>query len=219
MHGRYRTWPHPGYAMQTLYSSTARILAAAMIMLPAIVPAYPASVARTYSYFTIRGNTLQQIEKDLSRKGPEVDATGKHHPGATTMEFTSRITFEEGRTCRVKDVNVVVKARIKLPRWRAGKGASPETTLVWETLASDIRRHEESHVIIAKNYGRKIEQSLVKLAPQKSCDALRAKAKSLTGQILASHDAAQRKFDRIEGINFEARILRLLKYRIERITR
>jgi predicted secreted Zn-dependent protease len=35
--------------------------------------------------------------------------------------------------------------------------------------------------------------------------------------VLAKHDDAQERFDRVEGINFENRLLRLLKYRIERI--
>jgi predicted secreted Zn-dependent protease len=116
-------------------------------------------------------------------------------------------------------VDVVVKAHIKLPRWRRNNGASQETALIWQTLASDIKRHEESHVIIAKNYGRKIEQALEALDPQPDCDAMRAKAKTVTSRVLAAHDAAQQKFDRIEGINFEDRILRLLKYRIEQISK
>lgn len=205
--------------MQLHVKPPTRLIGVAIITLSVIMPANSASVARTYSYFTIRGNTLQQIEKELSKKGPEVDATGKHHPGATTMEFTSRITFAEGKTCRIKNADVVVKARIKLPRWRGNKGASPETAIIWETLASDIKRHEESHVIIAKNYARKIEQSLETLEPESDCDAMREKAQSVTNKVLAEHDAAQQKFDRIEGINFEARILRLLKYRIERISK
>ncbi len=193
--------------------------AAALIWGALAMPVQAASIARTYSYFTIRGSTLQQIEDELSKKGPEVDSTGTHHPGATTMEFRSKITFEEGRTCRIRNADVVVKAHIKLPRWRDNSDASPETTLIWETLASDIKRHEESHVIIAKNYGRKIEQALEALPPQQNCDLMREKAKAATAKILAQHDAAQQKFDRIEGINFEDRIMRLLKYRIERISK
>ena len=36
-------------------------------------------------------------------------------------------------------------------------------------------------------------------------------------KILAEHDAAQDEFDRIEGINFERRFMRLLQYRMEQI--
>ena len=43
-----------------------------------------------------------------------------------------------------------------------------------------------------------------------------ARAKALSQKVLAKHDRAQAEFDRVEGINFESRFLRLLKYRMER---
>ena len=44
-----------------------------------------------------------------------------------------------------------------------------------------------------------------------------AKAKEVSLKILARHDRAQVEFDRVEGINFERRIIRLLQYRMQRI--
>ncbi len=35
--------------------------------------------------------------------------------------------------------------------------------------------------------------------------------------MFAEHERAQREFDRVEGLNFESRIIRLLRYRLERI--
>ena len=42
-------------------------------------------------------------------------------------------------------------------------------------------------------------------------------ARQVTQKILAKHDRAQVEFDRVEGINFERRIIRLLRYRMESI--
>ncbi|RVB28474.1 DUF922 domain-containing protein, partial [Mesorhizobium sp. M7A.F.Ca.CA.001.16.1.1] len=53
--------------------------------------------------------------------------------------------------------------------------------------------------------------------PQKNCDAAKAKAAAITAAVLARHDRAQLQFDRVESVNFESRILRLLRYRMERI--
>ena len=39
----------------------------------------------------------------------------------------------------------------------------------------------------------------------------------MTQTVLARHDRAQVEFDRVEGINFERRIIRLLRYRMERM--
>jgi predicted secreted Zn-dependent protease len=112
---------------------------------------------------------------------------------------------------------VTVKARIILPRWTRPRRADASVRLIWDTLASDIKRHEESHVIIAKNHARMLEQALLKIPEQSDCQAAKAEVKKITKKILARHDRAQTEFDRIESVNFESRILRLLRYRMERM--
>ncbi|MBO6726484.1 MAG: DUF922 domain-containing protein [Rhizobiaceae bacterium] len=180
-------------------------------------PAQAASLSKTYSYFSIGGRTLDEIQTELDRRGPKLRSTGRRHPGATEMEFNTKIQYGESRgRCRVVNAEVRVKAKVILPRWRSRRRSDSETQLVWDTLSADIKRHEESHVIIAKNHARELENALKKLYPQRNCEQTAAKAKSTTDRIMAKHDAAQAKFDRVEGINFERRILRLLKYRAQR---
>jgi predicted secreted Zn-dependent protease len=104
-----------------------------------------------------------------------------------------------------------------LPKWRRSRKAEQDVRLIWDTLSSDIKRHEESHVIIAKNHAREMEQALKGLGRQENCQIAAAKVKAISAKLLQKHDRAQVEFDRIEGMNFESRILRLLRYRIERI--
>ncbi|MEQ9246786.1 MAG: DUF922 domain-containing protein [Nitratireductor sp.] len=181
-------------------------------------PTASADISRTYSYFSIGGKTLSEIEEQLRSRGPHVQSTGQRHPGATRMEFKTRITYEEeNRRCRIADVKVSVKARVFLPRWRNRRTAGPETALIWDTLSKDIKRHEESHLGIAKRYARSIESGIGDLAPRSSCEALQARAEQVTQKKLEEHDAAQAKFDRIESGNFEWRLMRLLNYRLEQL--
>ena len=179
-------------------------------------PAQAASLSKSYSYFTIGGLTLTEIEKELERRGPKLRGTDKRHPGATRMEFNTRLGYRErnGR-CAIVDARVAVKADVILPRWRQ-RGADSDVRFIWETLSADIKRHEESHVIIAKNHARELEDALKAIRPERTCEQTAAKAKQVNDRILAKHDAAQDEFDRIEGINFESRIMRLLEYRLER---
>lgn len=180
-------------------------------------PAHSASLSKTYSYFSIGGRNLDEIQTELDRRGPKLNSTGRRHPGATEMEFNTRIQYGESKgRCRVINAEVRVDAKVILPRWRARRRSDQDTQLIWDTLAADIKRHEESHVVIAKNHARELENALKKLYPERSCEVTAAKAKSTTDRIMAKHDAAQAKFDRVEGINFERRIMRLLNYRIER---
>ncbi|MFU0503735.1 DUF922 domain-containing Zn-dependent protease [Pseudaminobacter sp. NGMCC 1.201702] len=184
----------------------------------ATLPAGAAELSKTYSYFSIGGNTLDEIEAELARRGPNVKNSGKRHPGATQMEFVARLGYSEGAgSCQIVQANVTVKAKMILPRWRRPGKAKQDVRLIWDTLSADIKRHEESHVVIAKNYAREIEQTLKKTGRQADCQVAAAKAKQTTATILAKHDRAQQQFDRVEGINFESRIMRLLKYRLEQI--
>ncbi|RUM97967.1 DUF922 domain-containing protein [Pseudaminobacter arsenicus] len=195
-----------------------RTLLATMIIACMALPAGAASLSKTYSYFSIGGNTLDEIEADLARRGPHVSASNKRHPGATQMEFTTRLSYKQTTNyCKIVQAHVTVKAKLILPRWRRSRKAEQDVRLIWDTLSADIKRHEESHVVIAKNYAREMEQALKAMDRQKSCRTAADKAKEVTAKILARHDRAQMEFDRVEGKNFESRIMRLLKYRLEQI--
>lgn len=177
-----------------------------------------ASVAKTYSYFSIGGSTLDEIEEQLSRHGPEVQSSGQRHPGATRMQFNTRLDYvERNGRCRVSKATVTVRAKVILPKWRRNRKANNDVRVIWDTLAADIKRHEDRHVEIAKNHAREMETSLMAISPQRGCAATAEKAKALSARLLARHDNAQSEFDRVEGINFESRMLRLLRYRLERM--
>lgn len=195
-----------------------KFLSAFAITIPLLVwPAQSASLSKSYSYFNIGGHTMDEIQRELDRRGPKLNSTGRRHPGATLMEFKTSIKYgERGGRCEIVEAVVQVKAKVILPRWQSRRRSDGDTRLIWDTLSADIKRHEESHVVIAKNHARELEDALKKAYPQRTCDQAAAKAKEITNRIMAKHDAEQARFDRVEGINFERRILRLLNYRIER---
>jgi len=183
-------------------------------------PASAANVARSYTYFSIGGKSLSDIEQQLRSRGPHVQSTGQRHPGATRMEFTTKVSYAETKgNCRVSKAAVSVKANVFLPKWRNRRTADRETALIWDTLSRDIKRHEDSHISIAKRYARKIEDTVEALPYRSSCSKLQEIAQKETARILEEHDAAQEKFDRIESHNFEDRLRRLLNYRLDQISK
>lgn len=195
-----------------------RSLLCALLLAVTAVPADAANLVKTYSYFAIGGRTLEDIEQQLSKRGPQVKSTGSRHPGATQMAFTTRISYAaQSGSCRIADAAVTAKVKVILPEWRRPRKADPDVRLFWDTLSADIKRHEERHVEIAKNHARELEDALKASYPQKTCEAAKAKAAEITAAVLARHDRAQVQFDRVESVNFESRILRLLRYRIQRI--
>lgn len=195
-----------------------RSLTCALVLALTALPAGAANLVKTYSYFAIGGRTLDDIETQLSKHGPQVKSTGSRHPGATQMAFTTRVSYAESSgSCRVADAIVTVKVKVILPEWRSSRKADADVKLFWDTLSADIKRHEERHVEIAKNHARQLEDALKASYPQKTCAEVKARAAQITAAELARHDQDQVRFDRVESVNFESRILRLLRYRLERI--
>ncbi|WP_188393836.1 DUF922 domain-containing Zn-dependent protease [Mesorhizobium sp. SARCC-RB16n] len=194
-----------------------RSLLCALLLTVAAVPADAANLVKTYSYFAIGGSTLEDIEQQLTEHGPRVKTTGSRHPGATQMAFTTRISYSsQPGSCRITDAIVTVKVKVILPKWRRPRNADADVRLFWDTLSADIKRHEDRHVEIAKNHGRALEDALKASYPQKDCDTAKAKAAEITAAELARHNQDQLRFDRVESVNFESRILRLMRYRMER---
>ncbi|WP_274424518.1 DUF922 domain-containing Zn-dependent protease [Chelativorans sp. YIM 93263] len=195
-----------------------RIILVSSLLAVTVMSVSAASISRTYNYFPVSGVTLAEIERELQAHGPRLDGRRGGHPGATRLEFSAKVEYAEAqRFCEVAGTRVSVEAEVILPRWRTRNRAESHVRLIWDTLERDIKRHEESHLVIAKNHARMLEDALKALPRRRNCGALASDVEQTTSKILAQHDAAQVRFDRIESINFESRMMRLLKYRLEQI--
>lgn len=171
--------------------------------------------SKSYSYFDIRGNTADELDRELSRRGPTSSGSSARHPGATKIRFGGEATYiQDAGRCRVGNVKVTVHTQIILPRWSSRKGASKELSLIWDALSSDIKRHEEHHAEIARNQARAMERAIRALPPQRSCEAMQELVSNESARGIDEHDQLQAQFDRVEAVNFQRRMLRLLKNQI-----
>lgn len=170
--------------------------------------AHAGTVTQRTTYFAVNGATLEELDRDLSRRGPYVAETGLRHPGATEVKFDGEVTYKrvEGG-CRVDQTNLGLTLNMTLPRWTPPKRVAPETVLVWRTLEEDIRRHENRHAEIAKEWLKRMEMAIRNLRTQPTCAAMEADVNNVTQRYLASHERAQIEFDTIEGreVNFRLR--------------
>lgn len=172
--------------------------------------------SKTYSYFPIRGSTAQDLDRELATKGPKSNATGMRHPGITRIKFSGSAQYvETPGKCRVQDAQVKVVSNIFLPSWKNRKNAPAGLGLIWDALSSDIKRHEERHAEIAMQHAKGLESALKNLRAEKNCDAMRARVAMATDKAIEAHDRDQRRFDKSEAINFQARMTRLINTRIE----
>lgn len=196
------------------------VLATSLTLLVATSHVNAASIHKTIRYYDINGKTAADLDKALSASGPFLKKTGQHHPGAAQIRFDAKVRY--GRNsgdvrCKVQDVYVNIHAKVTLPRWKQRRRASIELALIWDTLLRDIRRHEESHIVIARSYASEMERQIRALYTRRDCSTLRADIDKLTSKLMEQHDKAQERFDRVETINFESRFERLLTYRMEQM--
>lgn len=180
-------------------------------------PANAATVVRTFEYFTLNGRTAADLDRELYRRGPVLQKTGQRHPGMTKMRFESKIKYgSNGKSCRVVDAQITVYARIYLPRWNQRRTAPADLAMIWDTLSADIKRHEESHISIARTAAGNMERQIKSLPWRSDCNVMRNDISTLTTKLMKEHDLAQVQFDKVEALNFEDRFGRLLSYRLIR---
>lgn len=195
---------------------TLQPIVAALLIAAASVPA-PAEtiIHKSVTYFSIGGRTATELDREMMRRGPFSRTTGRRHPGATQIKFNGSATFirKNGR-CVIGGAKVSLSTKLMLPRWTNRKRANREMGLIWDTLASDIKRHEERHAEIARTHARELEKTILGLSAAGDCPTLKARVNRVSQEAMIAHDKDQLRFDRIESVNFENRMIRLLKYRI-----
>ncbi len=195
----------------------ARLMALAAL---ASLPFQPAGAqtitTKTFSYFPVGGRTAAELDAELSKRGPMMKRSGSRHPGATKIKWGGSVTYvRRNNRCAVGEAKVVLSTQIILPRWKNRNRATPSLALIWDTLASDIKRHEERHAEIARTHARDLERKLRRLPSEPDCERMQARVDRATADAVARHDADQARFDRIESKNFNDRIMRLLTHRLK----
>ncbi|MCQ8782787.1 DUF922 domain-containing Zn-dependent protease [Mangrovibrevibacter kandeliae] len=171
-----------------------------------------ANISEKTTYFMVRGSTLDELDHDLTGKGPVVASTGLHHPGATSVRFDGHVTYKAaGGGCRVNKTNLRLDLVTTLPKWEPRTKVSARTRLVWNTLATDIRRHENHHAQIAKLWLKKMENAIRNLPAQRDCSAMEALVNKTSDRYLREHERAQIDFDTVEAREVNWRLKRALK--------
>lgn len=195
----------------------ARLLVLATLACLPLQPARAETViTKSFSYFPVGGKTAAELDAELARRGPVMKRNGARHPGATRIKWGGSVTYvRRGARCAVGEATVTLSTQIILPRWKNRRRADPSLALVWDTLSRDIKRHEERHAEIARNHARALERTLTRLPAQADCARMQTRVDRATADAVAAHDADQARFDRVEAKNFDARMMRLLTYRLK----
>jgi predicted secreted Zn-dependent protease len=195
----------------------ARLMALAAVVCLPVQPAGAETItSKTFAYFSVGGRTAAELDEELSKRGPMMKHSGSRHPGATKIKWGGSVTYvRRGDRCAVGEAKVTLSTQIILPRWKNRKRATASLALIWDTLASDIKRHEERHAEIARTHARTLQRTLKTLRPEVDCERMQARVDRVTADAVSKHDADQARFDRVESKNFNDRMMRLLTHRLK----
>jgi len=161
-------------------------------------------------FYTVTGKTGPQMFRSITRRGPKTRRDG--HAIATTrteIKFRNLKIGVKGRRCVVENFDLVLKLTYTLPRWRGSRKASPKLRKTWDLFYAKVKKHEDTHGRISREYARKLHDRIRKLTGRVSngCKNFGKKTRSLR---LAQREFARRHaaFDRREG-RASSRIRRL----------
>ena len=195
-----------------------KAMLAALMMTAFSMPAGSETIIhKSVTYFSVGGKTASDLDTEMMRRGPVSGNTGRRHPGATQIKFNGSATFvTKGNRCEIGGAKVTLSTKLILPRWTNRRRAGRDLAMIWDTLAADIKRHEERHAEIARTHARQLEKTILGLSPARNCATLKARVNRVSQDAMTAHDKDQTRFDRIESANFDNRMIRLLKYRISK---
>ena len=117
------------------------------------------------SYYRFSGASHGELKKSVKRNAPRA---GRAY-GLGIIDFfpryrTSRV---DGR-CRIAEVEVGLRIKLKLPQWHGKIGTPRRVVRIAKRFERVIDAHEAQHVKIAKRYKRLMKQRLQKLLRRKA---------------------------------------------------
>jgi len=156
----------------------------------------------TLDYYQVGGTTLRQIDQEIKNKGPKVNGSD-HAVAVANISMTPDISFQPtAGGCMIKRARIKVRATVVLPQWKNRKYADKELAQTWDNLDRYTRLHEAVHVSIAEKHARQIENRLIALKSNKSCEATGEIVKRIIADAMKRHEREQKSFDASEQNKF-----------------
>lgn len=158
-----------------------RILSIALFFLFIFAPAQAeAEILKRVKieYYTVSGKTVDELRAQMKMYGPE-DRYGKHFGYTKTKTSTYFRVVSKAGGCRLRDVRIMLKAKIRLPRLQTRQGIAKSLLIKWDRFSANLERHEWGHVRIGQNIAHRIDRELKELVVPSGCMSMAAEIKNV----------------------------------------
>lgn len=156
--------------------------------------AYACPITPTYSYYSVEGNTAEQLEESLRLKGPRDDF------GAVRFAYTHwTVEWDWKLTDRghVDPHSVELKclATVMLPMIKERDVVAADLLAAWDGFVKRTERHELNHVKHVEELAPQIVKRLHRAAPRGEGISVKV-AESIVADGIARIRAKDREYDR-----------------------
>jgi predicted secreted Zn-dependent protease len=174
--------------------SFALVLAASIVAIGGSAIAKPIYNTK-YSYYTVGGDSAEQIYSAMLRKGPRVN-------GAKAYAATSATTTQDGKlmqasSCRIQEYQLRLDFVIKLPKIKNDKVLPPADRVRWKEFSAFLKKHEETHRSIWLGCAADLERQVRSISAS-SCGDADKKAAAMWEKMRKSCSSKHVAFDAAE---------------------
>lgn len=180
---------------------------ASLLLLNAPAEAAPQIAVKT-EYYEVYGESESEIREYLEDNYlPGED--GEQATALTKSSVGWKIDMlPEDNYCRITSAEVSVRITFILPRLEDRELMGPDLRRKWETFMRAIQEHERGHHDITVRSAGKLERMLLGIAPEASCDELKAKTDEIGSRIIQEAQEINNTYDAdtrhgaVEGVVF-----------------
>lgn len=148
-------------------------------------------------YYSIQGNTVQELRSQMNRSGPMDQREGRRYDART--DWAVRWTYHYSPTsngCTIDAYRTEVDVTVILPRWQQIGSAPRSLVGRWNRYMNSLQAHENGHQQHGIAAGRDVLQTLATLPSASSCQQLEASTRRALHQVIARYNQQDVSYDR-----------------------
>lgn len=150
-----------------------------------------------YRYYSVRGNTVEQIAQSLYQKTPVIYQGQKFH-AYTRWNVQWQFRWQPStQGCSIVSPQTTVDIQYTLPRLTNEASLRPAVRDRWQRYYAALVRHENGHRDFGLAAGREIYRRLLMMGSRRTCQRLEQEANQLANQTIAQYAAREREYDRL----------------------
>lgn len=145
------------------------------------------------AYYQVYGSSVPQLRESIANC-PLRRAAGAYHAYTAYQINWTYSTNTVNGVCSIATAKVGLHVGMYLPHFAAEPATPASTAASWSNYAANLRRHEDGHVTINRDYAARLAAALQAIPPT-DCATFDRQARTLAESYLTMLDTANELYD------------------------